>query len=83
MYAKQFMMNLEDEEKSKQLDTLADAVLQNQDEVRKIYDQLFDNQVRELFKSKLKLNRKKISYDDFIKTVNEHHHHNHDHHEHE
>ncbi|MEZ5082158.1 MAG: trigger factor [Bacteroidales bacterium] len=83
MYARQFGMDIENEEMSKQLDQFADMVLKNQDEVRKIYDQLFDKQVRELFKTKLNLNKKKISYDDFIKIVNEHHHHNHDHHEHE
>ena len=83
MYAKQFGMDIENEEMSKQLDQFADMVLKNQEEVRKIYDQLFDKQVRDLFKSKLTLKKKKTSYDDFIKIVNDHHHHNHNHHEHE
>ncbi|MCD4696872.1 MAG: trigger factor [Bacteroidales bacterium] len=81
MYAKQFMFDLEDEEKSKQLDPLVDSVLQNQDETRKIYDQLFDEQLRELFKSKLKLNKLNTKYEDFINKVNDHH--KHHHHEHE
>ncbi|MCF8378365.1 MAG: trigger factor [Bacteroidales bacterium] len=81
MYAKQFMFDLEDEEKSKQLDPLVDSVLQNQEEVRRIYDQLFDDQVRELFKSKLKLKTISTNYDDFIAKVNDHH--KHHHHEHE
>lgn len=81
MYAKQFMLDIADEEKSKQLDMLADSVMKNEDETRKIYDQLFDDQVRELFKSKLKLNKTSIKYDDFIEKVNEHH--KHHHHEHE
>lgn len=81
MYARQFMFDLADEEKMKQLDMLADSVMKNEDEVRKIYDQLFDDRMRELFKSKLKINTTAIKYDDFIEKVNEHH--KHHHHEHE
>lgn len=81
MYARQFMFDLADEEKMKQLDTLADAVMKNEDEVRKIYDQLFDDRMRELFKANLKLKKTAIKYDDFIEKVNEHH--KHHHHEHE
>jgi len=81
MYARQFMFDLQDEEKSKQLDTLAESVMKNEEEVRKIHDQLFDSQLQKLFKSKLKLNKTSINYDDFIKKVNEHH--KHQHHEHE
>jgi trigger factor len=81
MYAKQFMMNLEDEEKSKQLDMLAESVMKNQEETKRIYDQLYDERMREVLKSKLKLNTIEIFYDDFVKKVNEHHHthHNHEH----
>jgi trigger factor len=82
MYAKQFMFDLQDEEKSKQLDTLADSVMRNEEEVQKLYDQLFDEQVKALFKSKLKLKKTAIKYDDFIAKVNDHHH-KHHHHEHE
>ncbi len=82
MYARQFMIDLGDEEKSKQLDTLAESVMRNEEEVKKIYDQLFDEKLRELFKTTLKLKRTPIAYDDFIEKVNEHHH-KHHHHEHE
>ena len=81
MYAKQFMFDLEDEEKSKQLDPLVEQVMKNQEEVRKIYDQLFDEKVRSLFKTSLKLKTNTVNYDDFINQVNEHH--KHHHHEHE
>lgn len=82
MYARQFMFDQVDEEKNKQLDMLADSVMRNEEEVKKLYDQLFDEQIKELFKSKLKLKNKKIKYDDFITKVNEHHQ-KHHHHEHE
>ena len=73
-------MDVSDKEKREQLSTIADSVLQNKDEANKIYDQLFDEKIKEVFKSKLKLNKKEVSYDDFIKIVDEHHkkHHNHE-----
>lgn len=81
-FAKQYMIDEADEEKMKQLDTLADSVLQNKEEANKIFDQLFDTKMRELFKSTLKLNKIEKTYEDFIKIANEHQH-KHHHHEHE
>lgn len=80
-YAKQFMFDLNDEEKSKQLDPIADAVMKNDKEAQKIYEQLFDSQMRAVFKSKMKVNKVPVTYDDFVKRVNEHHqkHHHHEH----
>ena len=80
-FAKQYMIDPSDEEKMKQLDTIAESVLQNKDEANKIYDQLFDEKMQKLFKSKLKLNKIEKTYEQFIKIVNEHHH-KHNHHEH-
>ena len=79
-FAKQYMIDESDEEKMKQMDTLVDSVLQNKDEANKIFDQLFDTKMRELFKSTLKLNKIEKTYEEFIKIANEHQH-NH-HHEH-
>ena len=76
------MIDPSDEEKMKQLDTIADSVLQNKDETNKIFDQLFDKKMQELFKSTLKLNKIEKTYEEFIKIANEHQH-KHHHHEHE
>ena len=78
-FAKQYMIDESDEEKMKQLDTLADSVLQNKDEANKIFDELFDTKMRELFKSKLKLNKIEKTYEEFIKIANEHQHKHHQH----
>ncbi|MCD4663837.1 MAG: trigger factor [Bacteroidales bacterium] len=79
-FASHYMIDIEDEEKFKQLDTIADSIMQNKEEVNKIYDEILDNRMRELFKSKLKLIKKEISYNDFIKLVDEHNkNHNHEH----
>ncbi|MCB0804538.1 MAG: trigger factor [Bacteroidales bacterium] len=80
-FSRYYFGGMEDEDKTKQLDTIAESYMQNQEEVNKIYDQLYDEQIREVFKSKIKLNHISVSYDDFIKKVNEHH--KHHHHEHE
>jgi trigger factor len=80
-YGRYFGFDENDEEKSKQLDSIADSVMKNQEEVNKIQDQLFDEKLRKLFKSKLKLNKKEVTYEEFVNIVNEHH--KIHHHEHE
>lgn len=45
-------------------------VLQNKDEVTRIYDMLAESKLTQFFKSTVKLNEKEISYDDFIALAN-------------
>ncbi len=82
IFVNRYLFDTEDEEKSKQLDSIVESVLKNKEEVTKIYDQIFDNKVRMLFKSRLKLDKKEVTYSEFINIVNEHHkihHHEHAH----
>lgn len=60
-----------DEETQKRLNEIADSIMQNQEEVKRIYDQLLDNRMRDLLKSTVKLRNKEVSYDDFIKLATE------------
>ncbi|MEE4255760.1 MAG: trigger factor [Bacteroidales bacterium] len=60
-----------DEETRKRLNEIADSIMQNQEEVKRIYDQLLDNRMRDLLKSTVKLRNKEVSYDDFIKLATE------------
>jgi len=60
-----------DEETQKRLDEIADNIMQNQEEVKRIYDQLLDTRMRDLLKSTLNLKNKEVSYDDFIKLASE------------
>ncbi|MEN8224754.1 MAG: trigger factor [Bacteroidota bacterium] len=60
-----------DEATQKQLNDIADNIMQNQEEVKRIYDQLLDTRMRDLLKSNLKLKDKEVSYDDFIKLATE------------
>jgi FKBP-type peptidyl-prolyl cis-trans isomerase (trigger factor) len=59
------------DEARERLNGIVDSVMQNKEEVGKIYDQLLDQKMKELLKSTLKLRNKKVSYDDFIKLVKE------------
>ena len=52
-----------------QLRETAKNLLQNSEEAKRIYDQLYDRKLMEFFKSNLKIKEKKISYDDFLKLA--------------
>ncbi len=60
-----------DEETQKRLNEIADNIMQNQEEVKRIYDQLLDTRMRDLLKTTVKLRNKEVSYDDFIKLATE------------
>ena len=61
----------EDESTKERLDSLVKMVMENKEEVKKIYDHLYDNRLRELLKSTIKINNKEISYEEFVKLVSE------------
>lgn len=61
-----FPVDGEDEEMMKRVDMFVDSMLQNKEEVRKIYDMLYENQMTELFKKQVKIKNEKISFDDFV-----------------
>jgi len=54
-----------------QLDSIVDSVMQNQEEVKKIYDQLYDEKILNLFKESVTLDEETLSLDDFIKKASE------------
>lgn len=47
----------------------AESVLQNQDEARRVYQNLYDAKVLEYLKNTIKLNEKEVSYDEFVKLA--------------
>jgi trigger factor len=60
-----------DEDTRKRLEEIADNIMQNEEETKRIYDQLLDTRMRDLLKSTLTLKNKEVSYDDFIKLATE------------
>ncbi|MFP4469727.1 MAG: trigger factor [Bacteroidales bacterium] len=82
----------EDGQHAKQLDALATQFMQNEQEAKRINEQLFEQRLGKFLKEKLALNEQEVSYDDFIKKIQDFnksaypHPHNHEHehdHEHE
>ncbi len=58
--------NMMDEEG---LEDTAKRVLENQDESRKLYEQLYQVKLRSFYKETVKLKEREISYDDFVKLA--------------
>lgn len=52
-----------------ELDGIAARILSNQDEVKRLNEQLMSKKLLELYKTELKLKVKEIGYDDFVKEV--------------
>ena len=55
----------------KQLIDIAENILKNEEERKKISNQLFDEKTLEVYKQLFKLTEKSISYDDFVKLATE------------
>jgi len=55
----------------KQLTEIAHNILKNEEEKKKLYDQIFDKRTLDVYKENFKLNEKSISYDDFVKLASE------------
>jgi trigger factor len=53
------------------IDGFVKDIMKNQDEMKKVYDNLFDLKLMDLYKEKLKLHEVEISFDDFVKLVTE------------
>jgi len=53
------------------IDGYVKEIMKNQDEMKKVYDNLFDQKLLGLYKEKLKLNEIEIGFDDFVKLVTE------------
>ena len=55
----------------KKLTEIANNILKNEEERKKLYDQIFDERTLVVYKENFKLNEKSISYDDFVKLASE------------
>lgn len=53
----------------KELEETANRVLQNQEEARRLYEQLYQVKLRKLYKDTVKIKEKEIGYDDFVKLA--------------
>jgi trigger factor len=59
----------ENPEHEDRLNKIADSVLSNKEESTRLHDQLFDQKLLGFFKSSLKMDKKEVDYDEFIKMI--------------
>jgi trigger factor len=52
-----------------ELDDIAERILGNQDEIKRISDQLMSKKMTNLFRAEANLKTKKVSYEDFVKQA--------------
>ena len=53
------------------LNDFVNRIMTNKEEIKKVYEQLFDQKILELFKEKLKLEQKEVTFDEFVKIMTE------------
>lgn len=53
------------------LNDFVKRIASNQEELKKVYDQLFEVKVLELLKEKLTLNEKELTFDEFVAEMTE------------
>ncbi len=89
-FLRQIPLNMEDPEGDSRLDSLVDTVMKNTEQVRKINDELYTSKLLDLFKSKISVDEKEITFDEFAKLASAfeshdhvHNHEGHDHEEHD
>jgi len=56
-------------EDSPALDSVVETILKNKDEVKRVYEQLYDEKLTQLFKENLNLKNNEVTYEAFIKLV--------------
>ncbi len=64
----QYGMELPEDDKTKEY---INNILSNQEETRKISSEMMERKINDLFHSKLSLKEKEVSYDEFLKSLNE------------
>ena len=65
-----FPVQSQDEETNKRIDRVIDSMMQNQEEIKRVYDAMMDEKMIALFLDKVKQTDKSVSYDEFVELMN-------------
>ncbi|MBU1013840.1 MAG: trigger factor [Bacteroidetes bacterium] len=71
-HIKGYFMNMtmtSSEENDERMNTIVNSIMENKEEVRKIYDQLYDKKLLDFFKSNIKQVKKEVNYEEFVKLA--------------
>lgn len=63
------MQEIKDEETEKRMNEIVDSIMQNKEETKRVYEQLYDNKLLSVFKSNIKQVNKTIGYEEFVKLA--------------
>ena len=64
-----FPVQSEDEEMRKRIDMFIDSMMKNQEEVKRVYDMVFEEKLTALFREKAKVNTKEVTMDEFVEVL--------------
>lgn len=59
------------EEMKQQIEPIVASMMQNDDQTKQIYDQLYDEKLAQVIKENAKINEKEVSYEEFMKMAEE------------
>lgn len=59
----------ETEEMTERINMIADNLMSNEDQVKSIFDHIFEQRLISTFKENVKINEKELSYDEFVETI--------------
>ncbi len=63
----------QDPEMAKRYESVVDSLMQNEEQVKRINDQLYNARLMDYFKAHIVYHRKEVSYDDYIRIASEKH----------
>lgn len=64
-----FPTNSADEEMNKRIEMFVDSMMKNQEEVKRVYDMVFEEKLTALFREKAKVKTKEVSMDQFVEVL--------------
>lgn len=67
--AQYFPVNAEDEESKKRVEMFIDSMMKNEEEVRRVYDMVFEEKLTAIFKDKVKVDKKSLSMEEFVEVL--------------
>ena len=64
--AQYFPVNAEDEESKKRIEAFIDSMMKNEEEVKRVYDMVFEEKLTALFMEKTQMETKDVNMDEFV-----------------
>lgn len=66
-----FPVNSQNEEEQKRIEMFIDSMMKNQEEVKRVYDMVFEEKLTGIFKEKVNVEKKELSMEQFVEVLKE------------